>query len=191
MTDKHIQSNTKQFSQENIFIETDDKASKSQNVKNFVQDDFLEKGNWGLKLRQLGINFVFVIVLVLPVLILFNSLKNGKLWQSLYHWQYQDGFDLTKFLQASILIAIVVVLVCSLAFLVRNNYREQKIYPNQITYDDDKLQARKAVMDKLYTSRYGDKNFRESTKYYAVNEEQNIDDHLISDLFKESGVEIK
>lgn len=46
-------------------------------------------------------------------------------------------------------------------------------------------------MDKLYTSRYGDKNFRESTKYYAVNEEQNIDDHLISDLFKESGVEIK
>jgi hypothetical protein len=78
-----------------------------------------------------------------------------------------------------------------LAFLVRNNYREQKIYPNQITYNDDKLQARKSVMNELYTSRYGDKSFRESTKYYAVNEEQNIDDHLISDLFKESGVEIK
>lgn len=60
-----------------------------------------------------------------------------------------------------------------------------------MTYDEDKLQARKAVMNELYTSRYGDKNFRESTKYYAVNEEQNIDDHLISDLFKESGVEIK
>ncbi|MDI6666371.1 hypothetical protein QMA56_01455 [Leuconostoc falkenbergense] len=191
MTDKHIQLNTKQFSQEKIFIEIDDKASKTQDVKNFVQDVFFDKGHWGLKLRQLGINFVFVIVLVLPVLILFNSLKNGKLWQSLYHWQYQDGFDLTKFLQASILIAIVVVLVCSLAFLARNNYREQKIYPNQMTYDVDKLQARKAVMDKLYRSRYGDKNFRESTKYYAVNEEQNIDDHLISDLFKESGVEIK
>ncbi|MFT8496564.1 hypothetical protein [Leuconostoc pseudomesenteroides] len=191
MTDKNIQSNTKQFSQESVFIAVDDKVSDTQDVKNFVQDDFFDKGHWELKLRQFGINFAFLIVLVLPVLILFDSLQNGRFWQSLYHWHYQDGFDLTKFLQASILIAIVVVLVCSLAFLVRNNYREQKIYPNQMTYDEDKLQARKAVMNELYTSRYGDKNFRESTKYYAVNEEQNIDDHLISDLFKESGVEIK
>jgi hypothetical protein len=43
----------------------------------------------------------------------------------------------------------------------------------------------------MYAERFGEKEFRESTKYYAVDGDKNIDDRLIEDLFKDNGVEIK
>jgi hypothetical protein len=167
------------------------KESSQSDIKNFVQDKFFEKGHLWLKIRQVLINLLFLGVLVIPVMILFNSLANGQLWTFLHHWTYQDGFALTNYLQSFILLAVLVILVLSLAFLLRNNYREQKVYPKKRTYDEELLNKRKEILYEMYAERFGDKEFRESTKYYAVDGEKNIDDHLIEELFKDNGVEIK
>lgn len=171
--------------------DTSDQSKTQLDIKNFVQDQFFEKGHPWLKVRQVLVNLIFLAVLVVPVMILFNSLASGQLWTFLHHWTYQDGFALTNYLQSSILLAVVVILVLSLAFLLRNNYREQKVYPKKKTYDEEKLNKRKKILYKMYAERYGDREFRESTKYYAVDGERNIDDHLIEELFKDNGVEIK
>ncbi|OQO64490.1 hypothetical protein [Enterococcus faecium] len=160
-------------------------------IKNFVRDNFFEKGHLLLKIRQLVLNLIFFVILVLPVMILFNSLANGENWSFVHYWTYKDGFDLTKYLSSAILLAIVLVLVLSLAFLFRNNYQEQHVYPRKKTYDEGILKKRKAVLNELYTERFGDKSFRETTKYYEVDADQNIDDYLIQILFKNSEVEIK
>ena len=160
-------------------------------IKDFVQDKFFEKGHLWLKVRQILLNVVFLAVLILPVMVLFNSLSDGKTWSFLYYWTYEDGFDLTNYLSSSILLAVVVVLVASLAFLLRNNYREQKVYPKKKTYNQELLNKRKEVLNELYTERFGDKTFRETAKYYEVDGEKNIDDHLIEKLFKDNEVEIK
>ncbi|SJZ90327.1 hypothetical protein SAMN02745116_01794 [Pilibacter termitis] len=166
------------------------KISESE-VKDFVQDKFFQKGNWWLKIRQVLVNVAFLAILLLPIMILFNSLTNKQIWKNLYAWTYQDGFELTDYLKSSILLAFVVVLVLSLGFLYRNNYREQNVYPKKKTYDEEMMNRRKEVLNKMYTERFGEQEFRETTKYYAVDGEQNLDDHLVDGLFKEAGVEIK
>ena len=87
--------------------------------------------------------------------------------------------------------AFVIILVCSLAFLFRNNYREQNVYPKKKTYDAKKLEERKAILDKMYSERFGDLKSRETVRYYAVDGEKNLPDRMIEDLFKENGVEIR
>jgi hypothetical protein len=167
------------------------RTSEHPEAKDFVQDDFFEKGHWWLKIRQLLLNLFFLAILVLPVMILFNSIARKQIWSYLYHWTYKEGFQLSDYLSSSILIAFVVVLVISLAFLFRNNFREQNVYPKMKTYDEEKLEQRKAILEQMYTERFGDEAFRNTTKYYAVDGEQNLPDHLIKELFKDGGVEIK
>jgi hypothetical protein len=169
-----------------------EKDTKSHpQAKDFVQDDFFEKGHWWLKIRQVLFNLVFLSVLIVPIVILFNSLASGQLWKDFFYWTYTDGFQLTDYLNSAILLTFVLILVCSLAFLYRNNYREQKVYPKKKTYDAKKLSERKAILDKMYTERFGDAEFRETVRYYAVDGEKNLPDHMIEDLFKKDGVEIK
>jgi hypothetical protein len=168
-----------------------EEIAASGEIVNFVQDQFFEKGHWLLKTRQILMNLLFLLVLLVPILILINSLTSGKLWKELHFWSYQDGFELSSYLQSSILYGAVAILVGSLAFLYRNNHREQKVYPKKRTYDSKKLASRKKILNKMYTERFGNKKLRETAKYYVVEGEQNLPDHMISNLFKEGGVEIK
>ena len=119
--------------------------------KDFVQDNFFEKGHWWLKIRQVLFNLVFLAVLIVPIVILFNSLSSGRLISSFHYWTWADGFDLTDYLNSAILLAFVVILVFSLAFLYRNNYREQNVYPNKRSFVEKKLAERKEILDKMYT----------------------------------------
>lgn len=160
-------------------------------AKDFVQDNFFEKGHLLLKIRQVLFNLVFLAVLIIPIVILFNSLSKGSLISTLYYWTYSDGFDLTDYLNSAILLAFVVILVFSLGFLYRNNYREQNVYPHKKTYDAQKLAERKAILEDMYAERFGDSEFRENIRYYAVDGEKNIPEHMIEDLFKKNGVDIK
>lgn len=157
----------------------------------FVQDDFFEKGHWWLKIRQVFLNLIFLVVLILPIMILFNSIAEKRIWRFLYFWQYQDGFELSDYLKTFILLAFIFTLVISLFFLFRNNYQEKNIYPKHRTYNEVQLKERKQILESLYTERFGDSEKRQQSKYYAVDGKQNFSDTLIEDLFKQEGVEIK
>ena len=163
---------------------------EAQELKNFVEDRFFEVGNTGLKIRQTVLTLVFLAILALPIIMLVNSLDGEKIWKYLY-WTYRDGFQLVEYLDDSILYIFVIVLVSSLAFLFRNNHLEQKVYPKKKTYDEEKLKKRKEILSNLYTERFGEKEFRETTKYYKVEGSQNLPDHLVKEMFKNGKVEIK
>jgi ABC-type multidrug transport system fused ATPase/permease subunit len=185
-----VQEAKKEIHEKKEFRSQDDEHRESD-MKDFVRDQFFEEGHVWLKARQIFMNLIFLTILVVPVLILFNSLTSGEIWEFLHYWTYQDGFALTDYLESSILLAVIIVLVLSLAFLLWNNYREQKVYPEKKTYDEKRLNKRKEILYGMYAERFGEKEFRESTKYYAVDGDKNIDDRLIEDLFKDNGVEIK
>jgi len=156
-------------------------------MKDFVQDLFFEKGHLPMKIREVFVTLLYWIFLVLPILILFNSVSPHVIWQELYHWTYRDGFELTRFIELSILVAFLIILAFSIFFLLRNNYFEKHIYPNQLTYDEDELKLKKEILEKMYEERFGDKEFRESAKYYAVEGEQNLENGFVDDLLKKGG----
>ncbi|MBS7576625.1 MULTISPECIES: hypothetical protein [unclassified Enterococcus] len=167
------------------------KNERSLQTTNFIQDDFFEKGHWWLKFRQVLLNLVFSLFLILPILILFNSISEERIWSAIYFWQYADGFQLSNYLKSFIWIAFTVILVFSLIFLFRNNYQEKYLYPQQMTYDEAKLEKRKRILEQLYSERFGTRDSRYKSKYYVVNSEQNFSDTLITDIFKQEGVAIK
>lgn len=167
------------------------KSDSQVAATDFVQDDFFEKGHWWLKIRQIFLNLIFSLVLILPILILFNSIAEGRIWATIYFWQYADGFQLSNYLKSFILLAFIVILVFSLMFLFRNNYQEKQVYPNRLTYDSGNLETRKQILEQLYSERFGSSDLRHELKYYAVDGEQNFSDTLIEDLFKQEGVAIK
>lgn len=183
-------SNQKEYNKksESSSKEVVDSVSK---IKDFVQDNFFEKGHFWMKIRQISMSLVFLFVVIFPVFILFNSIIKKHLWKHLYYWKYNDSFQLTNHLKDFILLAFVFILVCSLVFLFRNNCMEQKVYPKKKTYNEQNLEKRKIIMNDMYTERFGDKEFRETTKFYAVDGIQNLPDQFVSDLFKKGGVEIK
>jgi len=163
---------------------------KHDRSKDFVQDDFYENGHPWLKLREIVVTFLFWIVLLAPILVLFNSLSADVLWPWMYHWDWPDGIELARFLVHAILLGFIVVLLASIALLLRNNHYERKVYPNRITYDRPSMERRKAIMEHFYAERFGSPEFRESARYYSVRPEQNIDEGTIDKLFKDGNCEI-
>lgn len=67
------------------------------NQKILSKITFLKKDIGGSRYVML-FNFVFLAVLVVPIVILFNSLSSGRLINSFHYWTWADGFDLTDYL---------------------------------------------------------------------------------------------
>lgn len=157
-------------------------------MKDFVKDAFFESGHWLLKIREVAMTLLFWLFLVLPIIVLINSLSDTLHWENFYYWTYADGFELVDFLESSIFLAFLVILLFSIYFLLRNNHYEKHVYPNQKTYDEKELDERKEILEKMYKERFGEKGFRESTKFYTVEAEQNIKIGHVEKLFKDKGV---
>lgn len=166
------------------------KQQSEQQVKNFVQDQFFETGHWWLKTRQIIVNVCFLAFLVFPIGIFITFLTNHHVWHYL-RWNYETSFSLTRHLNEIILYLFVIVLVASLALVWRNNILEQKVYPQKATFNVQKMNQRKEIMERMYETRFGAKSFREATRYYVVEREQNLPNQLVPDLFKAGKVEIK
>jgi len=159
-----------------------------RDVKNFVQDKFYARhGNALLKFREFVSSLLLWLLLIAPIVILFNSLSTGDLWRDVYFWTYQDGFVLANFISLSTLFGLVLGLVFSIGFVIRTNHYVTKVLPNKITYDQEGLKKREAVLEEIYTERFGDETFRENVRFYSVKPEQNFDNSFVRDTFKKEG----
>jgi len=158
-----------------------------QDVKNFVQDKFYSKGNPLLKFREILTTLILWFLLIAPIFVLFNSLATGNIWDDVYFWTYEDGFKLAQFIETSIIVGFILVLLISIILLVRNNHYVTKVLTKQKTYDVEGLDKRKACLEKIYEDRFGSQAFRESVRYYIVEPEQNFENHFVRDTFKKEG----
>ncbi|MCI1642339.1 MAG: hypothetical protein LKI58_09260 [Actinomyces sp.] len=167
-----------------------DLGAKDVAVEGFVHDAFYERGHLWLKVRQTLVALVFWFVLLAPIVVLINSVSREESWEGIYRWTYADGYELVRFLVIAIAVIIVVVLGFSVYLLLRNNHREKKVYPSRTTYDAEGLARRRAILEAMYSERFGSDDARHGTRYYVVAPEQNLDTGYIRDLFRQGHTDV-
>ncbi|MGM0238798.1 cell division protein [Enterococcus sp. AZ103] len=165
------------------------KKNTREDVASFlVKDKFFEKGHLGLKIFQTVIGSIGWLGVFLPFVWIFTPILFPKLNISQYFHSYSEEIRSLMFLVLFLAVAFVIILITYVALTLWNNHRFGGLLRKENTFDEERLNKRRNLLNNCYTDRFGDKDFRHTVKYYAVKEEQNLDTHFISDLFKENGV---
>lgn len=156
----------------------------------FVQDEFYEKGHPGFKIKELLIALSLWSILIIPMLVIINSVGPEPLISWIYHWNYAEGRMFMQWLIWVLIGGFGFMTIFSLIFLWRNNHYVTKVFYKRKMYDEQQKNKRIEVLESFYTARFGTKAERELTRSYTVDPEQNIPNDMIEKLFDENGCPI-
>lgn len=166
------------------------KISREEVSSSLIKDKYFESGNIGLKFFQTTIGIIGWIGVIFPFVWVFSPLVFPKSNISYYFHSYSEEIRSLWFLVIFLASAFVIILITYTTLTFWNNYRFKNLLRKKKTFNEGRLDKRKVLLNNTYTERFGDEDFRYSIKYYAVNEDQNMDTHFISDLYKKNGVEL-
>lgn len=154
-------------------------------MKDFVKDEYFEKGHLLLKIRETLTALALWVLLLIPLAVLINSVAPQPLWNNVYHWSYSDGLAWNHELFLAVIFALAFFAITCTLLLVRNNYRYTHVFPKKKTYDEAKLAQKTQILNEKYSQRFGDIDFRHNTAYYSVIPEKNLETNQIHDWFEE------
>lgn len=167
------------FTQENSEIE-----------EKLVQDNFFANGSTPYKAGQTAVSVFGWLVLLFPLLIMINSIFPEPLFSFIYHWSGKQGRLFLEYVSMVAFAAIVIFIPVSIFLVKINNKVETEELAKRKFYDETRTEARLALMDEIYTERFGGKQFRENTDYYIVQPEQNFSKKYIKARYKDNEKEL-
>jgi hypothetical protein len=146
----------------------------NQAAEQFVQDNYYEPGHLGYKAIQTLAAIGTWIILLFPLLILFNSVSKTHPLPFIYHWSSAEGKVFFTYLTFLTIAGIGVIGMLSIILAIRNNRFETENYAKKKYYDEEKNKARLELMDEIYTERFGDKDLRQNARLYVISPEKNF-----------------
>ncbi|RZI49218.1 hypothetical protein [Lactococcus kimchii] len=161
-------------------------TSGNKAAQRFVQDKFYENGSKVYKLAQALVAIIGWLVLLFPLLIMINSILEKPLFTFIYHWSGKQGHIFLTYISIVVVVGILVLGTASFFLVRRNNLMEIQKLAEKKFYDEEKNKIRLALMEELYSERFGDKTSRESAGYYVVSPEQNFPKNYIRSHYKEN-----
>ncbi len=164
---------------------------KNLGTKDFIQDDYFEKGNIKLKVRETVVVVLLWLILLYPILAIINSYSPFPLWKFIYHFSSKESEAFTDYCGTVLVLGFGLMTLCSTFFLLKNNHNEKYGFEKETLYDVEKCAAREVLLDEVYEKRFGTRNFRENAQFYVVAPEQNLPNGYIEGKFKKRGLEIK
>ncbi|GBG97184.1 hypothetical protein [Lactococcus termiticola] len=169
------------------------KKKKFDNVLEggFVEDLFFAKSNWMLKVREIAVPVILWGGFFYSQLSIINSYSPKAFIPFMYHWSNEEGHDFTNYVSLALTVGFAVVMAFSIFLLLRNNHNEKVYFERHKLYDEAKVKQREEALDSFYEARFGDRESRESIRFYSVKAEQNFQNGEVEGLFKEKGLEIK
>ncbi|MEO1772010.1 MFS transporter [Candidatus Enterococcus ferrettii] len=164
--------------------------SRDEVTKLLVTDSYYEKGHLGLKIVQFIVAIIGWILVILPFIWVLSPLLFGNLARRFNLFTYVEELQTLKFLLIFLTIAFFVILVLSVILTIWNNYRFNHLLQRKEMYDVERVKKRNQLLSDDFEKRFGPKKERESTCYYLVKEEQNLDAHYVRDLYKKGDVDL-
>lgn len=153
-----------------------------------VEDAFFEKGHLGVTIKQSLLTIVFWGTVILPFIWLLFPLVKPHLAAQVHFRMYLEEFLTFRFLTLFLPISFILLAIFFVCLTIRNNHNfENKLY-KEILHDEERADKRTALMENLYTERFGSKETRESLRFYSVPEELNLETDTIRELYKQEGV---
>ncbi len=168
----------------------EEKATREEMNNQFIEDQFFEHGNGGLKIRQILITILAWIGFFLPFgLVLFPILFLKE--KVIIFEAFDTAIRVFRILDGFLLLAIIFIVIYFLVLTHKTNKNYKERLQKEITYNEEKLKIRETTLEAFFSERFGEKTEREAQKFVSIPEEKNIDETTIRDLYKEKGVELK
>lgn len=164
------------------------RVTRQEISQRLVNDQYFERGHLGVTIWQSLLTILAWMGVILPFVWLAIPFFLPKWAERLRFQIYSEGIATFKFLGVFFLIAIAVIAIFSILLTMRNNYRFQNLISHEVLHDEEKLATRREALIEFYGDRFGSKEFRESVRYYSVQEEQNIAIGTTRRLYKDRGV---
>ncbi|MBC1358087.1 hypothetical protein [Listeria booriae] len=166
------------------------KATREEMNEQFIEDQFFEKGNGILKLKQIVITVLAWIGFFIPFfLVLFPILFMRE--RVIIFEAFQTVLRMFRILSIFFIILACVIIIIFVWMTYRNNRRYTEVLGKKVTYDEEKVAIRKAAINQFATKRFGDKVSRETQRFTSIPEEKNLDTRTIADIYEEKGVPLQ
>lgn len=168
----------------------EEKSTREEMNEKFIEDQFFESGNTGLKARQLGITILAWIGFFIPFgLVLFPILFLKE--RVIIFEAFKTAIRIFRILDVFLLLALIFIVLYFLFLTYKTNKYFKEQLQKEITYNEENLKVRENALEAFFTERFGEKTEREAAQFVSIPEEKNLDETTIRDLYQEKGVPLK
>jgi len=164
-----------------------DRATERQRQQLYT-DEYFGPGHWGIKLWQTFVGLLGWVAVIVPVVITILSIWSTYDRRVPRIWSYQEGVFEFKFIGILLLFFFVLTSLFAVAMTIIQNRKRNRVVEQWPTYNPINQKQRQRALAKFMTDRFGDAEFRENTRYYEVQPDQNLDTDEIQHLYDEQDI---
>ncbi|GEP19501.1 hypothetical protein [Pediococcus argentinicus] len=157
--------------------------TKKDDRQQLYSDSYFEKGHIGLKIWQTFIAILGWFAAIIPVVITVTAFLASYNPKIPHIWSYKDGIFEIKFLGILLLFSFSMAFLFAVSMTLIQNRRRDRLIEQWPTFSPINQKKRGQALEDYMSKRFGDKEFRENTRYYEVAPDQNLDTHVISKLY--------
>lgn len=164
--------------------------TREEVANQLISDPFFEKKHVSMTLRQSFLTALAWLGVFLPFVWLMLPFFLPQTAGQLHFRTYLEGFVTFDFLSLFLLFAFVLITIVFIGLTLWNNYRFNYRLRKEPLHNPEVLAIRKRSLESFYTERFGQKEERESLRFYSVKEEQNLEIDSIQKLFHNEGASL-
>jgi len=149
-------------------------------------DWFYGRGHGRTKVRQGVLVVIGWFFAILPIVVTESALAHRH--DAGGWWSYREGFDMWD-VTIRTLGLLLVVFVLGFLTLYLVNRRISRRQARENTFDEERLAARLALAEDLYTSKYGDEESRLQQRTVRIEPYSDFETFELRDLYRTYGVD--
>ena len=153
---------------------------KEKERQQLYTDMYFDEGHWWLKIWQTFIAILGWLCVFVPIIITVTSFWADYNPKIPHLWSYSEGIFEVKFAMSSLF---------AVSMTIIQNRRRDRLAEQWPTYNPINQRRRETELEKFMDERFGDKEFRENTRYYEVKPEQNLDTDQIKEIYRKSNLD--
>lgn len=156
----------------------------SEDKQQLYTDKYFEKGHWFLKIWQTIIALIGWLAVIIPIVITVTSF-----WASFnpkipHIWSYSEGLSEIHFIGVLLIFSFIMSFIFSVSMTIIQNRKRDRLVEQWPTFNPIDQKKRERTIDSFIDQRFGNKEFRENTRTYDVQPEQNLDTDQIQKLYE-------
>ncbi|WP_167630150.1 hypothetical protein [Listeria valentina] len=163
---------------------------KDKGRSSFVEDRYFEEGNWSLKVWQTFFAIIMWVIVIIPVFITAESTWLSSQRHRFIYWEYREGKVEVTFLDYTLLICFIGITIFTVIMTIYQNRRFARKVRISPLYNATTNKQKEAIIEQLYTERFGSADYRKSVRFYSVKEKQNLDTYEIYKRYVSEGIDM-
>lgn len=162
---------------------TNKPINDSPHSQQLYTDRYFEKGHWWCKIRQTLVAIVGWFCVILPIVVTIVSYFGVQCGHVTPIWRYHEGIFEIQFIGVVLLFLAAVALIFTVTMTIIQVRKRDRLVEQWPTFNPIDQKARETELEKFMDRRFGPAEFRQNTRNYRVESDQNLDTDEFHRLF--------